>query len=611
MFARAVLDRPWSASGAAGPAPGQAPAPRRQLGRVLVVLVAGAWMTAACSDDPASPPVAPDAGGGDATSSDRSPVDGDTPDSGTGADAGSADAAPLPAPVFTGTASITRSPRPAAPLSVIIGFTADVPVRARYTITEGARTWSVRFTELAEEHHDLLLGFRAGRSHGISLQIEDAAGQVTSSTVSFTFDAPSLPIDKPPIDVLVASDPRAEPGYRLLTARRRTTGPGLANYLLAFDADGEVVWYYRTFTGIVDFERLPSGNILIGRGDTGASELDLLGTELIRWRAAARLTPDEDEIPIATDSLHHEVSAMPDGSYLALSTEVRTFEGYVSPRGGTETATVVGDVIIQYERDGSLTGEWKMLDLLDPYRLAYDSLGAFWNWLYDTPTRDWTHGNSVDWDPRDDTFIVSLRHQDAVVKLRRTGELVWILAPNANWQEPWESHLLQLTGNLEPNYHQHAAHLLPNGNLMIFDNGNNRASPPDARRPARQNYSRVVELEIDEVAGTATEVWVYGGPGQETFYSPYVGNADVLPVTGNVLVADGGRISDLDGLASDDIGGGHAWGRVVEVTHTSPPEKVFEIVIDDRSPRDPAGWVIYRAQHFPTLYGPSVVLEER
>ncbi|MEZ4241635.1 MAG: aryl-sulfate sulfotransferase [Myxococcota bacterium] len=48
-----------------------------------------------------------------------------------------------------------------------------------------------------------------------------------------------------------------------------------------------------------------------------------------------------------------------------------------------------------------------------------------------TPRGDyiWSHANAVEVDPRDDTLIVSVRHQDAVLKLTRDGEIRWILAP--------------------------------------------------------------------------------------------------------------------------------------------------------------------------------------
>jgi len=41
------------------------------------------------------------------------------------------------------------------------------------------------------------------------------------------------------------------------------------------------------------------------------------------------------------------------------------------------------------------------------------------------------------------------------------------------------------------------------------------------------------------------------------------------------------------------------WARIVEVTHTQPAEKVFELVFADEPP---AGVAIYRAKHLASLY---------
>jgi arylsulfate sulfotransferase len=202
----------------------------------------------------------------------------------------------------------------------------------------------------------------------------------------------------------------------------------------------------------------------------------------------------------------------------------------------------------------------------------------------------------------DDSIIVSLRHQDAVVKFsRETGEMIWIHGTHQGWKDRWKPFLLEPQGELEWQYHEHAARTTPQGTLLLFDNGNNRAWPPEQKQEAMDSYSRVVEYVIDPEAKTVSQVWKYGGPGDEIFFSPFISEADPLPATGNVLVTDGGRIRDKNGNVSDDIRGGHHWARIAEVTHANPPEKVFELVID--SPKsDPIGWSVYRSERLPSLY---------
>lgn len=70
----------------------------------------------------------------------------------------------------------------------------------------------------------------------------------------------------------------------------------------------------------------------------------------------------------------------------------------------------------------------------------------------------------------------------------------------------------------------HHPSVLPNGNLLIFDNGN------------RRGWSRLVELE----PASGKIVWEYRGEPPESFSSPVRGAAQPLP-NGNVLVTESTR----------------------------------------------------------------------
>jgi len=130
-----------------------------------------------------------------------------------------------------------------------------------------------------------------------------------------------------------------------------------------------------------------------------------------------------------------------------------------------------------------------MLDILDPFRINYSSLLVLYDGFFESvfgeqlETRDWSHGNAVVHDPADDSIVVSLRHQDAVVKFsRQTGELKWILGPHENWDmEQFGEFLLTPLSEDEFffQYHQHAPDITDEGTILIYDNGNNRASPFD------------------------------------------------------------------------------------------------------------------------------------
>jgi hypothetical protein len=96
-----------------------------------------------------------------------------------------------------------------------------------------------------------------------------------------------------------------------------------------------------------------------------------------------------------------------------------------------------------------------------------------------------------------------------------------------------------------------------------------------------------------------SQPWSYGGPGEEdTFYSRYLSDVDWLPITGNILVTDGSRETGPDGRTST-APDRKRWARIVELTHTDPAEKVFEVLLEE----DPEyGVHIYRAKRLPSLY---------
>jgi hypothetical protein len=317
---------------------------------------------------------------------------------------------------------------------------------------------------------------------------------------------------------------------------------------------------------------------------------------------------------VETETFHHEIQQMPSGNLLVLSTEMRRIEDYPAdpskPAGGAAPANVIGDIVVEFARDGSIVQQWKLLDMLDVYRVGYDSHTPIWNiWAYTEVkegTKDWAHGNSLFYDDSDDSIILSFRHLDAVVKFsRKTGELLWILGTHDGWKDRWKPYLLNPQGDLEWQYHEHAARMTPQGTLLLFDNGNYRAWPPGEKQKAKDSYSRVVEYAIDAEAKTVRELWKYGGPGGEIFFSPFISEADLLPQTGNVLVTDGGRVRDKQGNMSDDIQKGHHWARIAEVTHTTPPEKVFEIVVDDPDKDSGIGWAVYRSERLASLNAPT------
>ena len=72
---------------------------------------------------------------------------------------------------------------------------------------------------------------------------------------------------------------------------------------------------------------------------------------------------------------------------------------------------------------------------------------------------DWTHGNSLRYDPVTDTLLCSFHNIDAIMKMQMDGTVDWVLAGSAASPEADYTY----AGEGDPFYDQHNAHLLPDG----------------------------------------------------------------------------------------------------------------------------------------------------
>lgn len=414
-------------------------------------------------------------------------------------------------------------------------------------------------------------------------------------------------IPLPPMRPIACDAARREPGITLFNIRPggRERDALKAGWIIGIDRAGETALSFALDAPVQDVRLHPNGHIFFTQPGAGSiMEIDRAGRVLRRWHAAGKWqgrTPPEGSIPIAVARIHHTIDILPDGNLLVLSNEPRRFVGWpgsdTDPAAPPETAEVIGDIVAEVALDGSVLREWRMLDILDPYRICYGSrrtttVNREW-----PDSNDWAHANCASFDPRDDSILVSLRTQDCIVKIARaTGELKWILGTPANWNAPWSEKLLRPEGALEWQYHQHDCSVTPAGTVLCFDNGNHRAAPFDPPMPNAECYSRAVEFAVDEGAGTVEQVWSYGdGPG-ESLFACFQGGARRLPETGNTFITYGG-VATVDGVPSGDNDGGFGRARLLEVTPDG--EVVFDLWVDAGAEETPVSYSVFRAEHMP------------
>ncbi|HKJ24737.1 MAG TPA: arylsulfotransferase family protein [Myxococcota bacterium] len=296
-----------------------------------------------------------------------------------------------------------------------------------------------------------------------------------------------------------------------------SVSPGYSLYVAPFDCaaylialDGTVVKTWRDelrFDGRTrackrwqQADLLPDGDLLIpleGRPRPGQK----VGSALLR------LGWDGEIVWRRPLSAHHDAEQAPDGRIVALARAVRRDPDF------DPAHRVLDNLLLFVSSDGRRIE--RRISLYDALR--DNDLGLELQPRAPRPGTDIIdlfHANSVETlrDPAladrhplytPGNLLVSVRHQDAILIVDpETERLVWLWGPG------------ELSG-------QHDAQMLPNGNVLVFDNGLDRG------------WSRVIEL--DPVKKTIE--WQYGSGGPDAFFTGGRGSAQKLP-NGDVLVAN-------------------------------------------------------------------------
>jgi arylsulfate sulfotransferase len=547
--------------------------------------------------------------------------------------------------------TISANPNTSTPLVAILEFSTNVPAKATVEVTDGDRTFSVP-TQInaSTDHRITILNLRPDTTHQIHLSVSKDTGQPHEPiSAELIYETGPLPEYFPDIVANIPYPNSMEPGVTLFSLIRWMpipdfssnpveqwfSVPAQAGLLIIVDNEGKIVWYHEADESIVDAKRLQNGNLSYIKGEFGVVEIDMEGTVVNHYFAAARNSNvPAGAIAMPVDTFHHEVFEMPNKHRLGISTELRMLSNYPTSEEDPDASPspapvpVVGDVIVEFNTNGNILSTWNLMDILDPYIIGYGSLTeTYWrrapydgyvqydpNGLAIDGPKDWSHSNGVIYDPSDDSIIVSSRHLDAVTKFSRaTGELIWILGDHGGWTAPFQPYLLTPQGELDWQYHQHAPMITTAGEILLYDNDNFRAKPfvdyfdpfgnplPNPT-PASNTFSRAVIFDIDEIAMTVSQPWESLGQ----YYAPFICDADEMPQTGNILIDHGGQIQQksYDGFQFLLL---NKRAHIKEVTR-STNETVFELFIDVPDPwtadwtENRSDWSSYRAERLPSIY---------
>jgi hypothetical protein len=476
-----------------------------------------------------------------------------------------------------------------APLSGILQLTTDTPSRISVSVMDGQSAWERQFYDFATNHSVPLFGFKPGRTNEISVTVYDRERNGVTASQPLLFITDPLPANFPNLAVLTADPAKMEPGYTLF---RVAVENNSSAYVVIIDSSGEVVWYGTT-PSTAEVRQLPNGDLFMPSTNSFV-EMNLLGDTVRTW-------PVPGSLPIDL----HEGLPTDHGSILFLADATAVVTNY--PTSVTDSNAPLANAKVLFQTvveiattNAAVLSTWKPIDTLDPRRISYLVKLLRLGW-------DAQHANAVIEDPSDDSLIVSLRNQNAVVKLsRQTGGLRWILGPHEGWGAQWQPYLLTPTGaSFAWPYGQHAPVLTPQGTLLLYDDGNYRTMPFTPPIADTNNYSRAVEYRIDEQKMEVSQVWEYGGTNTaERLFTPYEGNAEPLPKTGNVLI-DFPAVSYVNGSAPSSFGPTATMARIKEVTHDAQAQVAFDLAITmyDNDSVLFKDCTVYRCHRIPDLYG--------
>ena len=334
------------------------------------------------------------------------------------------------------------------------------------------------------------------------------------------------------------------------------------------DSTGEIRWYFDART-VWDPESIYSAGVFMGfrQNDDGALtwgfgqryvKYDLMGREIFNRR-----------LPFTYNDFSHSMDAAQNGHYFlrVASSDHRRLDN--------KRVRTVRDVIAEIDENGYVVDEFRLFDILDPYRadvikaldqgavclnidaskagktLSEEDIKALnesdqYGDIAGTGVgRNWAHVNSVDYDPTDDSIIISSRHQSAIIKIGRDKKVRWILGAPRGWKGDFAKKVLKpvdkngkaiactdatCEGGFDWTWTQHTAFRIDSMSkdgvvyLTAFDNGDARGMEQPAL--PEMKYSRAVVYKVDEKAGTVEQIWTFGEERGHDWFSPVTSIAE-------------------------------------------------------------------------------------
>lgn len=343
------------------------------------------------------------------------------------------------------------------------------------------------------------------------------------------------------------------------------------------DTKGEIRWYMFA-DPIYNLNSIDMGGVMMGfRQNEDGMFTWGYGQRYVKYDIMGREVWNR-KLPMGYNDYSHSMDPMQNGNYL-----LRVASSDKKLANGKNVRTV-RDVIIEVDNIGKVVDEWRLWDILDPYRdnvlkvldqgavcLNIDATQAgktlsseelakldesdhFGDIVGSGPGRNWVHVNSVDYDPTDDSIIISSRHQSAIIKIGRDKKVKWIMGSPEGWKKPWADKVLQpvdstgkpikcenskCEGSFDWTWTQHTGFRIDSKSdknifyLSVFDNGDARGMEQPAL--PEMKYSRAVVYKIDQKKMTVEQIWEYGKERGHEWYSPVTSLTEYHPDKNSIV----------------------------------------------------------------------------
>lgn len=443
----------------------------------------------------------------------------------------------------------------------------------------------------------------------------------------------------PKLRATTAAGETPQPGIELADA---TSTISNIKFLEAYatDLQGNIIWGYNypdrpsRYTIIQPIKLLPNGHFIVvlsypsqfripGQGETLTAKdesVDLIREIDLAGDPVAQITLDSLNAELAASGhgdiqladLHHDIAILPDGHFVVMGSMLKAYSNLPGYPG---TTTVLGDVLVDLDQNFKVSWVWSEFDHLDvnrhPITLPKNAHTQKASWLrrewsklkhwvrkefhlhrrrrypkafpgFENAFPDWTHSNAVIYSPSDGDLLVSVRHQNWIVKIdyengKGSGKVLWRLGNEGDFK---------LVGGTAPEdwfYGEHEPSLVSPSmpgkfSITMMDNGYGRVTANGAQciSSGPACYSTIPVIAVDEAAKTATIIYRHKIPPAK--FNIWGGNAEVL--------ANGDLEYDLcaEGRGSE----------VDEIKMTHPAQLVWSL---KESPAN-----LYRAHRIPSLY---------